>query len=237
MTILTPAARPRGYGRRRRRRSAGNRSFVVVAARRRKRVTGLLGLLFVGLAAVGIKLVALPDTESPAQTIAFIAENRATVLAAQTFSIVAALVFSIFAARLARSVGAGESGPLAWTGWGIAAAAMATGIAVAAIGLVASPRLSELVTDLVSLQTGLDVLLALAIASFSGAVALDDGDLPTFVRIAGGVTAVLAVGAAAAGWAGTPTAVEAPPIPIVFLTFIGVLAGWLLVGRGSTAQR
>jgi hypothetical protein len=225
MSILTPAAPSRGFRPWRRRATQGLRD-----ADASRRATGLLGLLILVLAGTGIALASLPSTYSPGQIAAHVAENRAAVLVAHTFDIAAALLFFFFAARLARSVGVADSGAMAWTGWGIAAAAMASAIAAVAIAVLASPQDIEAVRDLISLRIGLQVLVALAIASFAGAVAFNDSNLPALVRLAGGVTAVLAVGTAFAGWAQTPTTMQTVT-PIAFLVFIGLLAAWLLFGR------
>lgn len=221
MTSLAPATRPQEHRRRRLR---------VTGAARRKRITGLLGLVIVALAAASITLASLPATDSPSQVAAFVSENEAAVLTAQALAIAAALLFFLFAARLADAVGFGASGALAWTGWGIAAAALANAIAAAAIAVLASTQSIEITRDVQSLRIGLEVLLALAIASFAGAVAFNDSNLPALVRLTGGVTAVLAVGAAFAGWARTPTTMQTVT-PVVFLMFIGLLAAWLVFGR------
>ncbi len=239
MTILTPAARPPRY--RRWRRRATVRPTTSAAARDR-RLTGWLGLLSIPLILFGTTLALPGADQSAAKIAAFYSDERMAVLVSQAFAIGAAAVFFAFAGRLPRAIARFDQPTvLAWMGRSVAIVTLGAAMAVAFLAIAASPDRPDLTLMLASAVEAMGTFQLLTMVGFVGLIAIADVDLSIAFRALAGVVALLTLSATAARWAGETSSLGVVA-PLAFVTFIGVLALWLVfdsephrvdrVGRG-----
>ncbi len=228
MTILTPAAPPRGFRRWRRPRVA-TLSVPEIELRERRAFTGWLGLLFAATAVFSSFIVPLAAADTPGELARLVAAERGSIVVSQAFGAAAALLFAAFAIGLSRSVLAGgQVAVLAWTGWGITAAAMASAVTAAVMGFVGSPTRVGITSDLYSVYRATEILLYIGIMAFAASLAIADNDLPTGIRTLSALVGFLALGRFMSAWAETSTTLSVVAAP-AFVALIGVIATWMIV--------